>query len=1283
MKQRVTSATHYSKWFLLSIMFVLATPFFLFGQSVIINEFMALNTTTLADENGDYSDWIELYNASDAPVDLHGWSLSDEAATLEKWVFPHVTITAKGYLVIFASGKDRATAGLELHTNFKLSGSGEYLALINPEGVATTAFDPAFPEQQSNVSYGYFEGDYVFSALPTPGAVNQFEDQQLLPRPVFSKKHGFYNAPFHVEITSGLEDAQIYYTTDGSAPTKTNGTLYTEAISITTTTALRAITIKSGFLTSPVTTHTYLFLADIVNQPNDPPGYPDTWGPYQTLSGNAIGDYGMDREIIRDSRYSDYLDDALLQIPTISIVTDKDNLFSHSTAQDTGGIYIYPAPDGTPLGRDWERPVSIEYFDADGTNDFQIDCGLRIHGGASRLPEKTPKHSFRVAFRSEYGASRLNYPLFGDDVATSFNTLILRATYGNTFLHFSSSERRRCQLTHDLWAKKTQHDMGHPAGHGNYANLYINGMYWGVYNPTERLDADWAATYLGGNADDYDVIKDNGELTDGNKQAYQKMISLLNGNIASDAIYQQLQGNNPDGTPNPAYEPYMDVVNFIDYMLINYYGGNWDWDGHNWVTIRNRVEPGKGFQFFSWDAEHILEDVNHNNLNLNTSGSLSSFFQRLLKNNNFKRLLADRIQLHFFNGGALTAEAGRARYIKLAEQIDMAIIAESARWGDYRRDVHQWSGGPYDLYDKQYWLTEYNWITDTYFSGRAVKFLDLVRQAGWFPSITAPTFAINDAPVSDNKINVGDMLSMSATMGTIYYTTDGADPWVAESNSSGGQNSEYVFIPEATDKWAYIPKAAGTDNWRTDINFNHNNWMECMGAPGGIGYDTGSDYSQWITLDVRNYMYQSGSDPNSSCYVRIPFTVQEADLEKYNSLNLYVRYDDGFIAYINGVKMAEFNAPASPVWNSQASAGHEATNLEVFDVSQAMTELVAGMNLMAIQALNTSSSSTDFIISAELRGSNQDTNTSGDNISPSAVDYKAPFRLHHSTHIRARVLSAGEWSTINDIVFMLPSELFNLKITEIQYHPQGQDEIDDRSYEFIELKNIGNSTLDLSGVRFTNGISYAFPLQTALNAGEFIVLAASPYYFQQRYGFAPFDRYDGLLDNGGERITLLNADNDTLLTLRYNDRDPWPTSADGSGYSLVPTSVNPTDDLRTADQWRASLEINGSPGRDDNESSAVDIPTVSSPDRFELLQNYPNPFNPVTTIRYTLNAAGHVTLIVYDVLGREIRTLVDERQDAHSYAIQFDASDLTSGVYIYRLSVRDKFTATKKLVLIR
>jgi hypothetical protein len=177
--------------------------------------------------------------------------------------------------------------------------------------------------------------------------------------------------------------------------------------------------------------------------------------------------------------------------------------------------------------------------------------------------------------------------------------------------------------------------------------------------------------------------------------------------------------------------------------------------------------------------------------------------------------------------------------------------------------------------------------------------------------------------------------------------------------------------------------------------------------------------------------------------------------------------------------------------------------------------------------------------------------------------------------------------------------------------------------------------------------------------------------FEKRYGFKPFDEFGGQLANDGETISLQNTNGDTLIRMAYDDRFPWPNSADGYGYSLVLREENAYTDLNNAKNWRASKIINGSPGKNDN-ATVVEAPEVF-PTVFYLYQNYPNPFNPSTVISWQVGATGmspvHVELSIYNILGQKIKTILNKPMPAGYHEVEFNAKNLSSGVYLYRIVV--------------
>jgi hypothetical protein len=183
--------------------------------------------------------------------------------------------------------------------------------------------------------------------------------------------------------------------------------------------------------------------------------------------------------------------------------------------------------------------------------------------------------------------------------------------------------------------------------------------------------------------------------------------------------------------------------------------------------------------------------------------------------------------------------------------------------------------------------------------------------------------------------------------------------------NKSGVAQDYVLVSQNADKRVLVPMQEISNGWKSDLQFNDSGWMLCSGSPGGIGYEKGSGYESYITLDVGDKMY-GGANPNNSCYIRIRFNPAGVDLANLKSLRLNMRYDDGFIAYLNGQKVAEANAPNPVNWNSAAIDAIESDNVISFNISQHLIFLQSGDNILAIQGLNASTASSDFLILPEL-----------------------------------------------------------------------------------------------------------------------------------------------------------------------------------------------------------------------------------------------------------------------------------------------------------------------------
>jgi hypothetical protein len=391
-------------------------------------------------------------------------------------------------------------------------------------------------------------------------------------------------------------------------------------------------------------------------------------------------------------------------------------------------------------------------------------------------------------FKEEYGATKLEFPFFGDDAVDSFDTITLRMESNDGYAWDGAGTK--AQYARDAFASRTLHEMGQVASHGNRVHLYINGVYWGVYNPVERPDASFAAMYFGGDKDNWDAIND-GSPTDGDLDAWNAMVALAqaagSGSAPAQAAYQQLQGNNPDGTDNPAYEDYLDIDNYVDYLMVNFFVGNVDWPHRNWYAVRERGLDSTGFKFVSWDAESGMNlfgsNVNTNRLDANVEAAQAYSY---LKNNpEFRLAFADHAHKALFNDGVLTTQSTIDRYEAALADMEQAIVAESARWGDMHRSTPL---------TKAQWEVEGQSVINTFLSGRTNVFINQLKSAGLYPSVNAPAFSQHGGTVPATGLPI----TITGSGGTIYYTLDGSDPRALGGAAVGQVYTSAVSVAPGT-----------------------------------------------------------------------------------------------------------------------------------------------------------------------------------------------------------------------------------------------------------------------------------------------------------------------------------------------------------------------------------------------------------------------------------------------------------------------------------------------------
>ncbi len=1178
-----------------------------------INEFVADNGPGgLLDEDGAGEDWIEIYNPGPNAADLSTFYLTDDAA-LDKWAFPAVVMPPDSYLVVFASSKNRAAAGSELHTNFRLSNGGEYLALTRDNGgggfTTVSEFAPAYPAQEEGFSYGIAPDGLTLGYFtpPTPGAANGAPSLGFVADTQFDVDRGLFAAPFTLNITTATPDATIRYTLDGSTPTATTGTVYSGPLTVSGTTTLRAAAFKDGFTPSNVDTQTYLFLDDVRTQFANgaaPPGWP---------SGSVNGqefNYGMDPDIT--GRYSAaQMIDALSAIPSISLVTDQQHLTSSGT-----GIYTHAGSHG----KSWERPCSLEIIDPSGEKiSIQTDCGVRIRGGFSRSGGN-PKHAFRLFFRGEYGDGKFDYPLFEGEGVDAFDKVDLRTSqnYSWAFQGDGSNTFLREVLGRDL-----QGSTGQPYTRSRYYHLYLNGVYWGLYMTQERAEARFAESYFGGDADDFDTIKSAGssggyntEATDGSfapGSDWHTLWTMARAQNASPTLarFMEMQGLDPDGSRNPALPAYLDVANLIDYTMLIGYTGNYDAPlsnflngaSNNWFGIRDRVRDDRGFAFFVHDGEHSMGaggGWNSANDRMNTgngSGQRNDYnksnpgflhFDLEESTPEYRLRFADHAHRYLFNGGLLTAPSVLAHMDARRATVADVIIAESARWGDSKRA---------DPYDEADWNNAVNSLTST-INGRRDVFLGHLRTAGLYPDLDAPTYAQHGGQVA-----TGSSLTLFApTAGThVYYQVGSGDPdttdWqdaldprllagapdpsagvLAISGGGGGPTTTH-YIPLG-DTWKYLDDGSNQGTaWRATA-FNDTSWPS---GPAQLGYGDGDEAT---TTD----------DPGSgnryaTTYFRKAVAIPDPTV--FGDFEIAITYDDAYAIYVNGTEVARHSGlPAGAAFDVYASNTVGDNAIDTLTIPK--TAFAAGTNVIAVEIHQTSATSSDVSFDLRLTGRPPG---GGD-----TVTLALPETIDSPVWVKSRTYnsSTGEWSALNQAFFTTAPAATpaDIVISEVHYHPLpptaaefGVDPtFDQDDFEFVEIMNIGAGTVDLGGCAFIlipsgdhlEGIEFTFPPGTLIAPDERLVVVANSAAFAARYPAVPIaGDYSGRLDNTGEWITLVDPTGAVIASFRYNDLSPWPETADGAGPSLVLDDPGSAPDPADPANWSASPAIGGSPGSTD------------------------------------------------------------------------------------------------------
>lgn len=578
------------------------------AKALIINELLASSSDS--DETGSSMDWIEIFNSSDQDIDLTGYSLTDNKLAPRKWFFPPIVLPSQEYVLVWATGVSRYAEG-NLSVNFRLSRDGEYLGLFGPDGALIDEL--IFPPQRRDISYGRHPLDldeWRFFRRPTPGERNSALGRLgFAPLPHFSIPGGFHPSEIELTLSSDRPNDVIRYTVNGAAPTETSD-IYRGPLRIASSTPVRAVVFRDDYFPSEVATHTYL-----IAEPSP--------------------------------------------LPVIAINTHPDNLFDSRS-----GIYANP----TSRGVEWERPASIEFLAREGEVWSRVDAGLRIHGGASR--HRSDKKSFRLYFRSDYGDSRLkNDGVIPEANANSFNRLVLRASYNDSWAHWDLQQRLHALYVSDELGRNLHGDMGFVSSTGTFYNLYLNGEYWGIYNVCERIDESFLADYYP--FPEWDVISHSG-LREGSTAEWNRFRSFVGA----------ANFNNPDDYA--ALLSMVDIEQITAYYIINIWVSNHDWPHNNWYAARERHPFGR-WKFLIWDIEDSFgSGASRGSFSQNTfnraqgNGFIGDLFGKMIRSAEYQRFFIERLE--YYLSTTLSEADLLTRLQKHVETVYNAMPMEAARW---------------------------------------------------------------------------------------------------------------------------------------------------------------------------------------------------------------------------------------------------------------------------------------------------------------------------------------------------------------------------------------------------------------------------------------------------------------------------------------------------------------------------------------------------------------------------------------------------------------------------
>ena len=1286
----------------------------------IISEFMASNSTVLPDEDGDFSDWIEISNPTNNPIDLGGYHLTDDGDDPEKWTFPRISLPANSSIIVFASGKDRTDAKSPLHTDFELNAKGEYLALISKDNkTILTEFSPVFPTQNEDQSYGTSS---FTSNIPENFIASENKALYLVPNNEDALPNDWnqLNPTFDLSTWSSGTNGLGWESNNGTLNSLIRTNIRDKMRSINASgffrfnfnfepgdRQLKTLSLKTRVDDGYVA---YLNGTEIAsfNSPS-----PLTWNSKALRTGRP------DSDIIRNQSEHDLTSqinlvkegENVLAIQAMnSSVSGSDFVIDieleagmAKSGQLYAGFFDNPTPGNPNSEGNAAGPIIEEYT----KKPERPEAGKDLKIEASLIATNSPISSVKLFYRTMFDEEKSTIMTEAEPGSGKFEGFIPGSSFNN-----AEMIRWRFEAIDELGFKTLEPPYPDPKDSHEYVGtvakdpsvnsklsvvemflrspgaagtnngtrgsiFYLGELYDNVlftkhgqstggfvkksfnidFNRTQRfrwhpdekrtkdidLLTNWADKSKVRHVLAWEIMRESGVHAHFaftvRVQQNGEFFSTADFVEDADDIYLERAGLNPDGA---LYKVYSNTLSSGD-------------SGNSGVEKKNR--KGENNQ----DLTDFIRGINNGNTAQQWEFIYDNVNLPMCVNMAAANCVIRNTDMHRKNW-YIYRDTGRSdEWALLPWDLDLshgrkwngsdtyfdnklfstdvirvgtAVSLIQKMWSNpdvnkmimrrIRTLTDKFLNHPNTPYENRYYerrLDEQLALIDPPDISPSDARLDFMKWGSWRQSSGSPISYTSNHPDIEDMAEGIERFKSEYLFGRRAYMY-GRSANLPEAQSGQISYNFKTLIESGAPSKTKIPTDEADALTWTEVDFDDSQWLSGTTA---IGFDSSPKYKPLLGTDTRDAMRRI----NATAYIRIGFNLE--DPQQYQKLKLSMKHDDGFIAYLNGQRVAEKNAPVSPTWNSSATTNSgeaDVNEFEVFDISKHINKLKEGANILAIHGLNGSTGSSDFLIMPELHAGTADSNGSNEpkiefgaiEFNPKSFDQDEEFiELKNTNDIAVDI---SEWRVTNAVDLTIPSgtvippnsvlflspnlkkfrarsesprggeSLFvvgnynghlsnrgetiklldsngrennsityqgqpslaqlQLAITKIHYHPEG-----DGLAEYIELTNTNpERSLNLEGISFSDGIEFNFDNSSikSLEPNQKIYIVRDNLAFVSAYGETPtiagsFENGTAL-SNGGETIKLEDSENGTIAEITYNDKDPWPESADGKGKAL-------------------------------------------------------------------------------------------------------------------------------------